>query len=97
MEPLDQGKAITEGKIFQRWGKPTDRGKADYAESSMSHNTGVARLWNDLMRDVQVDGEFKCRTKLSKLRLISDNLTVSQCVPPFYGKLIMTTHMSWSV
>jgi hypothetical protein len=26
--------------------------KADFAESSMTHNTGVARIWNDLMYNV---------------------------------------------
>lgn len=28
--------------------------KCDYAESSMTHNAGVGRLWNDVMRDVEV-------------------------------------------
>ena len=37
--------------------------KADYAESSMSHNTGTARLWNDLMKNVQVGGRYVCRTR----------------------------------
>lgn len=36
--------------------------KADYAESSGTHNTGVARLWNDVMKNALIDGEFKCRT-----------------------------------
>lgn len=36
--------------------------KADYAESSGTHNTGVARLWNDVMKNAIIDGEFKCRT-----------------------------------
>lgn len=61
-----QGNQLPEGKYsFKDGAIPTDRWclKADYAESSMSHNTGVARLWNDLIRDVQVDGEFKCRTQ----------------------------------
>lgn len=28
--------------------------KADYAESSSTHNTGIARLWNDVLKDAQV-------------------------------------------
>lgn len=28
--------------------------KADYAESSGTHNTGIARLWNDVLKDAQV-------------------------------------------
>lgn len=37
--------------------------KADYAESSGTHNTGIARLWNDVMRDARIDGSYICRTK----------------------------------
>lgn len=37
--------------------------KADYAESSGTHNTGVARLWNKAMYNAQVDGEYKLRTQ----------------------------------
>lgn len=40
--------------------------KADYAESSGSHNTGVARLWNKLMYDCQLNGEFALRTEAQK-------------------------------
>lgn len=36
--------------------------KADFAESSSSHNTGVARLWNDVMKKAQVGGTQVCRT-----------------------------------
>lgn len=36
--------------------------KADYAESSGSHNTGVAKLWNTLMYNTSVGGEFELRT-----------------------------------
>lgn len=31
--------------------------KCDYAESSMCHNSGVGRLWGDVMRDVEVGSE----------------------------------------
>lgn len=61
-----QGNQLPEGKYsFKDGATPVDLWclKADYAESSMSHNTGVARLWNDLIRDVQVDGQFRCRTQ----------------------------------
>ena len=36
--------------------------KADYAESSGSHNTGVARLWNKLMYNAQVNNAYPLRT-----------------------------------
>ena len=36
--------------------------KADYAESSGTHNTSIARLLNDVIRDMQVDGEYVGRT-----------------------------------
>lgn len=36
--------------------------KADYAESSGTHNTGIARLWNDAMKNAVIDGEYKLRT-----------------------------------
>ena len=61
-----QGNQIPGGKYsFKDKAIPTDRWclKADYAESSMAHNTGVARLWNDHFRDVLVDGEYRCRTE----------------------------------
>ena len=40
--------------------------KADYAESSGTHNTGIARLWNDALKNAQVDGEYVCRTEAQK-------------------------------
>lgn len=36
--------------------------KADYAESSMCHNSGVARLWGNALKNVAKDGVFLCRT-----------------------------------
>ncbi len=36
--------------------------KADYAESSSTHNTGIARLWNTALYNAQIDGEYKLRT-----------------------------------
>ena len=43
--------------------------KADYAESSGTHNTGIARLWNDALKNVQVNGEYVCRTEAQKKAL----------------------------
>ena len=43
--------------------------KADYAESSGSHNTGVARIWNNLLYAAQIDGEYKLRTQAQKTAL----------------------------
>lgn len=40
--------------------------KADYAESSGTHNTGIARLWNDAMYNAQVNGEYVLRTEAQK-------------------------------
>ena len=36
--------------------------KADFAESSSTHNTGVARIWNDVMKQAQVGGQYVLRT-----------------------------------
>ena len=40
--------------------------KADYAESSGTHNTGIARLWNQVMYDAQIDGQYLLRTAAQK-------------------------------
>ena len=40
--------------------------KADYAESSGTHNTGIARLWNNALINAQVGGEYVCRTEAQK-------------------------------
>lgn len=40
--------------------------KADYAESSGTHNTGVARIWNDVLKNAVIDGEYKLRTQAQK-------------------------------
>ena len=37
--------------------------KADYAESSSSHNTGVARIWNKVMRDAILGSKYVSRTR----------------------------------
>lgn len=46
--------------------------KADYAESSGTHNTGIARLWNKALYDVQVNNEYVCRTNAQKAALTSE-------------------------
>lgn len=43
--------------------------KADYAESSGTHNTGIAKLWNDALYNAQIDGEYKLRTNAQKIAL----------------------------
>ena len=43
--------------------------KADYAESSGTHNTGIARLWNTALMNLQIDGEYVCRTEAQKAAL----------------------------
>ena len=43
--------------------------KADYAESSGTHNTGIARLWNTALMNVQIEGEYVCRTGAQKAAL----------------------------
>ena len=45
--------------------------KADYAESSGTHNTGIARMWNKALFDMQIDGEYVCRTDAQKAALES--------------------------
>ena len=40
--------------------------KADYAESSGTHNTGIARLWNEALMNAQIEGEYVCRTGAQK-------------------------------
>lgn len=50
--------------------------KADYAESSGTHNTGIARIWNDVLRDarVEVDGQptYPLRTGAQKAAIAAD-------------------------
>ena len=52
-----KGNVIPDGKYsFKHGSIPTDRWclKTDYAESSSSHNTGTARIWNDLLTKASV-------------------------------------------
>ena len=43
--------------------------KADYAESSGVHNTGIARLWNTVMYNAQINGQYLLRTDAQKAAL----------------------------
>lgn len=43
--------------------------KADYAESSGTHNTGIGRLWNQVMMNAQINGEYVLRTNAQKAAL----------------------------
>lgn len=43
--------------------------KADYAESSGTHNVGIARMWNDALYNMQIGGEYVCRTGAQKAAL----------------------------
>ena len=43
--------------------------KAEYAESSGTHNTGIARMWNKALYNMQIDGEYVCRTEAQKAAL----------------------------
>lgn len=58
--------------------------KADYAESSGTHNTGIARLWNDVFKNFQINGEYKGRT-LAQIAAIASNYKydVRTCIDGF--------------
>lgn len=58
---------------FKEGAQPVDTWclKADYAESSGTHNTGIARLWNKALYDVQLDGQYVCRTNAQKAAVSS--------------------------
>ena len=61
---------VVEDKLyaFKSGAQPVDCWclKADYAESSGTHNTGIARLWNEALYNAQIDGEYKLRTEAQK-------------------------------
>lgn len=59
--------------------------KADYAESSSSHNTGVARLWNQVMRDAILSGKAVSRTRAQAAVMsdASNRMDVRTCVDGF--------------
>ena len=43
--------------------------KADFAESSSTHNTGVARIWNEVMKQTQLNGDYVLRTQAQQSAL----------------------------
>ena len=45
--------------------------KADFAESSGTHNTGIARLWNDVLFNSVIGGDYVFRTGAQKAALES--------------------------
>lgn len=65
----NMGKVIVDGLYsFAERAQPVNVWclKADYAESSGTHNTGIARLWNQVMYDAQINGEYVLRTEAQK-------------------------------
>lgn len=70
---LDYNGNVVADKLysFKEGSQPVDTWclKADYAESSGTHNTGIARLWNKALYDVQLDGQYVCRTNAQKAAL----------------------------
>ena len=74
------GNQIAGGKYaFRHGSQPVDCWtlKADYAESSMSHNTGTAKLWNDSMKTMKVNlgthGDvYVCQTRAQRAALANN-------------------------
>lgn len=46
--------------------------KADYAESSGTHNTGVARIWNNILYNSTVNNRYVFRTEAQKQALLNN-------------------------
>jgi len=58
--------------------------KADYAESSGAHNTGVARIWNDLLKNATINKEYVFRTDAQKKAVENNyNYDVRTCIDGF--------------
>lgn len=72
-ELYDSTGTLIENKLysFKDKAQPVDCWclKADYAESSGTHNVGIAKLWNDALYNAQIDGEYKLRTNAQKIAL----------------------------
>ena len=65
-----QGNVVTDRLYsFKKNAQPVDCWclKTDFAESSGTHNTGIARLWNDKMKSALLDGEYALRTEAQQL------------------------------
>ena len=56
---------------FRQGAQPVDCWclKADFAESSGTHNTGIARLWNEVLFNSMLDGQYVFRTGAQKAAL----------------------------
>ena len=83
-----QGNVIPNGKYaFKDGSIPTDRWclKADYAESSSSHNTGTARIWNDLLTKAQVTYSNPEKSSYFVLQGIRENGSV-EFIYNYYDK-----------
>ena len=72
-ELYDSTGTLVENKLysFKDKAQPVDCWclKADYAESSGTHNVGIAKLWNEALYNAQIDGEYKLRTNAQKIAL----------------------------
>lgn len=67
---LDANGYVVEDKLyaFKKGSQPVNCWcmKADYAESSGTHNTGIARLWNKVLIDAMIGEEYLFRTEAQK-------------------------------
>lgn len=67
---IDAQGNIIEDKLYSFTGnaQPVDCWclKADYAESSGTHNTGIARMWHYILMNTQIDDEYVLRTEAQK-------------------------------
>ena len=60
--------------------------KCDYAESSMTHNGGVGRLWGDVMRDVVIGSNgFRYSTEGEKIQDETPGITNAQAAAKQYN------------
>ena len=75
-EVYDSNNNIVENKLyaFTEKAQPVDCWcwKADYAESSGTHNTGVARIWNDILYNSTVNNQYVFRTEAQKKALLNN-------------------------
>ena len=61
--------------------------KCDYAESSMTHNAGVARLWGDVMKNVEVGSVgFRYDTEGTKIADNTPGITNAQAAAKAYDE-----------
>lgn len=69
----DANNRVVENKLysFKKNAQPVNCWclKADYAESSGTHNTGIARLWNEVLVKTKIDDSYPLRTKAQRCAL----------------------------